>query len=160
SSCLRGSRGRRGTPRCPLSFTCFDRYSPGRRTGLAGRQSIRGRTRTAASKGVHPMKVRLTLAVLVAALTSIGLASTATAQPHQNGLVNVAVVDNTVQIPIGVAANVCGVAVNILASATATAPVNCTAVSGAEARSISTGGGSGGRQGGIRDLALAAQHTH
>jgi len=101
------------------------------------------------------MKVRLTLAVLVAALTSIGLASTATAQPHQNGLVNVAVVDNTVQIPIGVAANVCGVAVNILASATATAPVNCTAVSGAEARSISTGGGGGGSQEGLVNLYVA-----
>jgi hypothetical protein len=101
------------------------------------------------------MKVRLTLAVLVAALTSIGLASTAAAQPNQSGLVNVAVVDNTVQIPIGVAANVCGVAVNILASATATAPVNCTAVSGAEARSTGNGGGGGGNQQGLVNLYVA-----
>ena len=34
---------------------------------------------------------------------------------NQNGLVNVSVDGNTVQVPIGVAANVCGVAANVLA---------------------------------------------
>jgi hypothetical protein len=101
------------------------------------------------------MKVRLTLAVLVAALTCVGAASTAAAQPNQSGLVNVAVVDNTVQIPIGIAANVCGVAVNILASATATAPVDCTAVAGAEATSTGNGGGGGGNQQGLVNLFVA-----
>jgi hypothetical protein len=101
------------------------------------------------------MKVRLTLAVLVAALTSVGVASTASAQPHQNGLVNVAIVDNTVQIPIGIAANVCGVAVNVLSSATATAPVDCDAVAGAEARGPATGGGGGGTQEGLVNLYVA-----
>jgi len=49
------------------------------------------------------------------------------------GLVNVTVTDvvshNTtnVQIPIGVAANVCGVAANVLAQRTSTGPVDCTA---------------------------------
>jgi len=46
---------------------------------------------------------------------------------RQSGLVNVAVTDTTVQAPIGIAANVCGVAVNVLANATATSPVDCTA---------------------------------
>jgi hypothetical protein len=84
------------------------------------------------------VKIRLTLAALVAALSALGMTSTAGAQ-HQSGLVNVAIVDNTVQIPIGIAANVCGVAVNILSSATTAAPVDCTAVSTAQA--MSTGGG-------------------
>jgi hypothetical protein len=101
------------------------------------------------------MKVRLTLAVLVAALTSVGAASTASAQPNQSGLVNVAVVDNTVQIPIGIAANVCGVAVNVLSSATATAPVDCDAVAGAEARGTGNDGGGGGNQQGLVNLYVA-----
>jgi hypothetical protein len=84
----------------------------------------------------------------------LGMTSTATAQ-HQSGLVNVAVVNNTVQIPIGIAANVCGVAVNILSSATTTAPVNCTAVSGAKATSTGGGGGSGGSQQGLVNIFVA-----
>jgi hypothetical protein len=100
------------------------------------------------------MKVRLTLAMLVAAVTCVGAASSATAA-NQSGLVNVAVVDNTVQIPIGVAANVCGVAVNVLASATAVAPVDCTAVSGAQATSTGNGGGGGGNQQGLVNLYVA-----
>lgn len=100
------------------------------------------------------MNARLTVAVLVAALSALGAGSTAAAQ-HQSGLVNVAVVDNTVQIPIGIAANVCGVAVNVLSSATMTAPVDCTAVAGAEARSTGGGGGSGGSQQGLVNLYVA-----
>jgi hypothetical protein len=100
------------------------------------------------------MKVRLTLAVFVAALSTLAATSTAAAQ-NQSGLVNVAIVDNTVQIPIGIAANVCGVAVNILSSATATAPVDCTAVAGAQARSTGGGGGGGGSQQGLVNLYVA-----
>jgi hypothetical protein len=75
---------------------------------------------------------------------------------NQNGLVNVAVVDNTVQIPIGIAANVCGVAVNLLSSATITSPVNCTAVTDARAVSMGGGGsGGGGNQQGLVNLYVA-----
>jgi hypothetical protein len=100
------------------------------------------------------MKVRLLLATLVAGLSMVGMTTTASAQ-HQSGLVNVAVVDNTVQIPIGIAANVCGVAVNILSSATTTAPVNCTAVAGARATSTGGGGGGGGSQQGLVNIYVA-----
>jgi hypothetical protein len=100
------------------------------------------------------MKLRLTLAVFVAALSTLAATSTAAAQ-NQSGLVNVAIVDNTVQIPIGIAANVCGVAVNILSSVTSTAPVDCTAVAGAEARSTGGGGGGGGNQQGLVNLYVA-----
>jgi hypothetical protein len=100
------------------------------------------------------MKVRLTLAVLFAAVSALGATSAASAV-NQSGLVNVAVVDNTVQIPIGIAANVCGVAVNVLSSATTTAPVDCTAVAGASATSTGGGGGSGGSQQGLVNLYVA-----
>ena len=88
------------------------------------------------------MKIRLTMAAFAAAVSCLAGVSAASAQPQQNGLVNVAVVDNTVQIPIGVAANVCDVAVNVLATATVTSPADCTAV--APATAFSTGGGGGG----------------
>ena len=94
--------------------------------------------------------------VLTLALTmALAVVSAGAAQPNQSGLVNVAVVDNTVQIPIGIAANVCGVAVKVLATATAVAPVDCTAVAGAEARGRSGGGGSGGSQEGLVNLFVA-----
>jgi len=79
------------------------------------------------------MKMRLTLAALVAAVSCFAIASTASAQPHQNGLVNVAVSNNTIQVPIGIAANICDVAVNVLAQGTATGPAHCDAVGNATA---------------------------
>jgi hypothetical protein len=100
------------------------------------------------------MKIRLLVAALVAVVSVFAATSTAAAQ-HQSGLVNVAIVDNTVQIPVGIAANVCGVAVNILSSATTTAPVDCTAVSGARATSTGGGGSSGGSQQGLINLYVA-----
>jgi hypothetical protein len=101
------------------------------------------------------MKIRATMAALVAAVTCLAAASTASAQPHQSGLVNVAVVDNTVQIPIGVAANVCDVAVNVLATATATSPANCTALAPSTAFSTGPAGGGGGSQSGLVNLYVA-----
>src|SRR4051812_4312494 len=56
------------------------------------------------------MRIRVLLALTAAVLAGL-VATVSASAAHQNGLVNVAVVDNTVQIPIGVAANVCGVAV-------------------------------------------------
>jgi len=98
------------------------------------------------------MKIRLTMAAFAAAVSCLAGVSAASAQPQQNGLVNVAVVDNTVQIPIGVAANVCDVAVNVLATATVTSPADCTAVAPATAFSTGGGGGGGGSQSGLVNL--------
>jgi len=100
------------------------------------------------------MKLRLAIAVLATALTGAAGTSAASAQ-NQSGLVNVAVVDNTVQIPIGIAANVCGVSVNLLAQATSTNPVSCTAVSGATATSTGDGGDGGGNQQGLVNIYVA-----
>ena len=84
------------------------------------------------------------LAAIAAAAIGLAGVSSASAQTQQSGLVNVAVTNNTVQIPIGVAANVCQVSVDVLAQATSTSPANCTAVSGATAFSSPSGGGGGG----------------
>jgi hypothetical protein len=101
------------------------------------------------------MKLRLLLAVFSTAVFGAVGATAAPAQ-QQSGLVNVAVVNNTVQIPIGIAANVCGVTVNLLASATSTSPVTCTAVSGAQATSTgNSGGGGGGNQQGLVNIYVA-----
>jgi hypothetical protein len=101
------------------------------------------------------MKIRLAMAVLVTAVTAVAGASTAGAQ-NQSGLVNVAIVDNTVQIPIGIAANVCGVAVNILAQNLANGDTTCSAVAGATAtRAGGGGGGGGGNQQGLVNLFVA-----
>ena len=99
------------------------------------------------------MKMRLTGAAILAALTTLVGTTTASAQ-NQSGLVNVAVVGNTVQVPIGIAANVCDVSVNILAQATQTAPADCTAVSGATAFAGPNGGGSNTNQRGLINIAV------
>jgi hypothetical protein len=99
---------------------------------------------------------RFTMLLALVATVPLAAVSSSAAQPQQSGLVNVAVVDNTVQIPIGVAANVCGVAANVLATATVTSPVDCTAVAGAEARGRGgNGGGAGGTQNGLINLYVA-----
>ena len=41
---------------------------------------------------------------------------------------NLYVADNTIQVPIGIAANLCDIAANVLAQGTATGPASCTAV--------------------------------
>lgn len=86
--------------------------------------------------------------IIVAAALASALAAPAVAQ--QNGLVNVDVSNvlnnldldllnnslnnNTVQVPIGVAATVCGVDANVLASQRkADSPVSCTAETMSEA---------------------------
>jgi hypothetical protein len=100
------------------------------------------------------MKLRLSLAVLTTAVCGLVGVTAAGAQP-QSGLVNVAVVNNTVQIPIGVAANVCDVSVNVLAAGTLTSPADCDAVAGATAYSTGGGGGGGGSQHGLINLEVS-----
>jgi 2-keto-4-pentenoate hydratase len=85
------------------------------------------------SKLISSRKSRFT-AVLATAAVSLGLvAGPAAAQPRQEGLVNVNITDVltnnevAVQIPIGVAANVCGVQANVLAQGGLQEPVDCTA---------------------------------
>jgi hypothetical protein len=112
---------------------------------------------TAVPEGKHPMK--RTSSMLVAAAASVGLvmaAPAASAQPNranQEGLVNLALQDTNVQIPIGIAANVCGVAVNVLARAENLGDIECTA----EGISLAENEGNGNnraRQNGLVNVAV------
>ena len=100
------------------------------------------------------MKIRALFAVVAASLSCVVAASPASAATNQSGLVNVAVVGNTVQIPIGIAANVCGVAVNVLAQGILTGPTACDAVSGATATSSGNNHGGNTNQSGLVNLAV------
>jgi hypothetical protein len=94
-------------------------------------------------------------AVLATAVLSVGLATPAAAQPTQSGLVNVVVSNNTIQVPIAVAANVCELQVGILAQQLRQGPVDCQATANAVAtRSNGGGGGGGGAQQGLVNLAI------
>jgi len=90
-------------------------------------------------------------AIGATSLLGLGAANLAAAQPHQSGLVNVALVDTTVQVPIGIAANVCDVNVNVLAAQLDLGPTAC----GAEAMASAVdnvGGGGGGHQSGLVNI--------
>jgi hypothetical protein len=92
-----------------------------------------------------------------ASVAACGVAAVpASAQTTQNGLINVSLSDNTVQIPIGVAANVCDVSANVLSSGPVTFTSGpCTA----SAPVTATGGGGGGggptTQTGLVNVSLA-----
>jgi len=96
------------------------------------------------------------VSVIAAAVLSLGIvAAPASAQPtQQEGLVNVAVTDNTVQVPIGVAANICGVTAAVLADQISTNNVDCDAISNATAFSQGNGGGGGAQQNGLVNIAI------
>lgn len=106
------------------------------------------------------MNVRRTAAALTSAaalsVTGIAMAQPAQAAPNnanQNGLVNLALQDTTVQLPIALAANVCGVAVNVLATATGSGPVTCTA-EGVSTAERQRGGPNNARQNGLVNVAV------
>src|SRR5436305_10135860 len=92
-----------------------------------------------------PTKARIALALTVGALgTGAAAAPAATAQPVvTGGLVNITITDLlnnnqvNVQVPIGAAANVCGVQANVLAQNNIQEPVNCTASNTSSCRSHS-----------------------
>jgi hypothetical protein len=82
---------------------------------------------------------RLLATTFTTAFMAFGIAAPAGAQPViTGGLVNITIVDVVnqndvnVQVPIGVAANVCGIQANVLASGNLQGPVDCTAHNPAE----------------------------
>jgi hypothetical protein len=100
-------------------------------------------------------RVRLA-AVATAATLSLGVAAGPAAAAPQQGLVNVNVVDNTVQVPIGIAANVCGVQAGVLAQGLVQGPVDCTALGDATATAPGGGaGGGGGPQNGLVNIDIS-----
>jgi len=100
---------------------------------------------------------RVTTTTAAALALGIGLVAPATAGPNranQDGLVNLALQDTTVQVPVALAANICGVAVNVLATATAVAPVDCMAEGVSIAQGPGDGGANNARQSGLVNVAV------
>jgi hypothetical protein len=95
-------------------------------------------------------KARLAVATAAAAIAALP-AATAEAQTRQEGLVNVSLTD--VNVPIGIAANVCDVSANVLAANNFSGPFgDCTAIAPATA----TGGGNGNtRQQGLVNVSVS-----
>lgn len=80
-------------------------------------------------------------------------AAPAFAATNQSGLVNVSLTGTTVQVPVSVAAAVCGVQANVIATNNFLGNATCTSTS----RSTATGAGGGGgntNQSGLVNVAL------
>jgi hypothetical protein len=100
------------------------------------------------------MRTRAMKATLAAVAALAVTGAPAQAQTTQEGLVNVSITDTSIQVPIGVAANVCGVTANVLASATQTAPVDCQATGTADAFRQRRSDGGGTQQSGLVNVNL------
>lgn len=81
------------------------------------------------------------VAVAAASVLALGVsAAPASAQTTQNGLVNVSLTDTNVQVPVAVAATVCGVQANVIATNNFGGNALCNSTS----RSTANNGGGGG----------------
>lgn len=91
---------------------------------------------------------------LMTVLLSFGVAMPASAQ-QQRGLVNVAVGDVTIQVPIAVAANICDVTVAVLVGQLAdTGETTCTTVADSEATVTRSEPGQPANQRGLVNVAI------
>ena len=96
---------------------------------------------------------KISIAAVTAALALAVMAAPASAQ--QEGLVNVAITDNTVQVPVAVAANICDVDVNVLASDIQDGSALCNADADSFATAARGGGGGGGPQSGLINVDIS-----
>jgi hypothetical protein len=98
---------------------------------------------------------RSSVAVATSGALALGIAAVpaSAATQQSGGLVNVALVGNTVQVPVGIAANICNVQANVIASNNFGGNSLCTSAS----RATATGGGGGGgntSQNGLVNVAI------
>ena len=92
-------------------------------------------------------------ALVSACAMSLAVAGPASAQTEQNGLVNVDLSGNTVQLPVAVAANVCGVQANVLAAGNFGGNAMCESASRSDADN-NGGNGGGTDQEGLINVAI------
>ena len=97
-----------------------------------------------------PLQITMAAAAL-SATGLFGLGATTT-EARQEGLVNVALVDTTVQVPLAVAANICDVNVNALAEQLALGPTDCGADATASAVDSDNGGNGNPSQTGLVNI--------
>ena len=83
---------------------------------------------------------RPVMAAVATCALAFGVCAGPASAAQQSGLVNVDLSNNTVQVPVAVAANVCGVQANVIATGNFGGNALCTSAS----RSTATGGGGGG----------------
>ena len=99
-------------------------------------------------------RIRLAVTAVVATM-SLGIAAgPASAQVDQDGLVNVAVENTQIAVPVSVAANVCDLNVGVLAQQVDAGPTNCDAVADSEASHQGGNGGGNVSQDGLVNIAL------
>ena len=98
-------------------------------------------------------KSRLVIAA-TAAVAAFVVPASASAQVDQDGLVNVAVTDTQIAVPVSVAANVCDVGVAVLAQQVGAGPTSCDAVASSEASHQGGNGGGNVAQDGLVNIAL------
>jgi len=98
-------------------------------------------------------RVRLSALVAAASMALCVAAAPASAQP-QTGLVNVDISDNTIQVPIAVAANVCNVQVAVLSTLIGQNGGECDADADGTADAVVTPGGGGGPQTGLVNISV------
>jgi hypothetical protein len=91
-------------------------------------------------------------AIGTAGFLGFGQAGGVEAQPRQQGLVNVNITDTTVQVPIGVAANICDLNVNALAEAIDLGEATCGAENTVTAVDNDGNGGGPANQEGLVNL--------
>lgn len=101
------------------------------------------------------MRTAVKLATVTATSTlALGLGTplaTAQAATTQNGLVNVSLTNTTIQVPVGVAANICNVSANVLTSLVGNQAAPCTAFATATATAPAMQGGNT-RQSGLINI--------
>lgn len=85
---------------------------------------------------------------------ALSMATGAMAQTNQRGLVNVNVEDTTVQVPIAIAANICGVTVVALANALDNGEAVCEALADSDATVTPRAPGGNTRQNGLINVNL------
>jgi hypothetical protein len=91
--------------------------------------------------GGNGVMIRRSLISAALVMGVVMTGSPASAQITQEGLINVAIDDATVQVPIAVAANVCGVAVNVLSQDLQDGDATCDALATSVSRNEGGGGG-------------------
>jgi hypothetical protein len=101
-----------------------------------------------------PMRFRMSIAVAAVAASLCIAAAPAAAQ--QQGLVNVDISGNTIQVPIAVAANICDVNVAVLVNDLRDDAAMCNATADADAITPADGNGGGaGPQEGLINVIIA-----
>jgi hypothetical protein len=91
----------------------------------------------------------------LACVTALAMATGASAQTNQSGLVNVNVEDNVVQVPVAIAANICDVTVAVLATDLQDGSATCDALAESNATVTPRDSGGATRQDGLINVNLA-----